>query len=513
MKTAGVDAARAFARVLFVAIGVVLCTACTARGPLAQPVVIGASVSEGTGSVMASGEHAGAEVSLAAAIDASLRPAPRRTLSLADAGMVLDPVGSLQRQVEAARRADATTVIAVDALFWCAYAPAGDAAARSARFEAALAALEPLTVSARGDSELVPVVLGDIPDMDDAVRNAIGARTPFRSDERGALNDRLEHWAATRENVVVLPLAALASAGGTSAVEGSTAPVFARDRLHLTAAGQLVLARLALSALAERGLIRADAVSFNLHENQARLRPPRSFAREESSLPRNRHSAEAQMQRQRAWLATVRASALDAADPDVERAADAIVRRFTPVDADLRSIADPLECRRIVDGRPELREPLSRHLRAMRLAAERTRATNEELVSVLDLALVIGDVNQGQWAAERLAPRVLRDLRSRGSPDIPTALGYALRAYDWHVELHGEVVVALFSDARLAAEAIVARRMSERKKLELAAAAGHRIMLVTRTPAEELQRFSAALRSAGRSAAAEGVALTRHPDV
>jgi len=55
--------------------------------------------------------------------------------------------------------------------------------------------------------------------------------------------------------------------------------------------------------------------------------------------------------------------------------------------------------------------------------------------------------------------------------------------------------------------------MSERKKLELAAAAGHRIMLVTRTPAEELQRFSAALRSAGRSAAAEGVALTRHPDV
>ena len=57
-----------------------------------------------------------------------------------------------------------------------------------------------------------------------------------------------------------------------------------------------------------------------------------------------------------------------------------------------------------------------------------------------------------------------------------------------------------------------ARRRLEQKKLALAASAGHRITVATRTPAEELDRFAHALHAVGRSADADAVrALARAP--
>jgi len=234
-----------------------------AASPLARPVVIGASVSDGVGATTPAAQANDPTltvVDLATALDAWFVPPRASVESYADGSTFLDPVESIQAQVAEAKRKTATLVIAVDALFWTLYAKAASEGERELRFHAVLDSLGTLTV---------PLVVGDVPDMQSSAGSMLHPDQRPSTECLARTNDELRAWAAARTNVTLLPLSALvahAERGEPVTVRGRTfvgdeaRGLIGRDGLHASAEGVMALAGTSLDALIAARVIAPNSV-------------------------------------------------------------------------------------------------------------------------------------------------------------------------------------------------------------------------------------------------------------
>jgi hypothetical protein len=215
---------------------------------LRRIVVLGASLSHGYGLE----KDAGAKLALADVVDASLRADHDPVRSKTSLLFFTDPLPTGKAQVAAAAAENPTLVVGIDYLFWFGYGFFPSEKDRLAMLEKGLAELEAFEC---------PVLVGDFPDVSDAVGIPKDAQHPGRAgllaaeqvpgaDARKKLNDRLRAWAAGRKNVVVLPLADLvAHLHGTEDLEihGNHWPKSALDglvqgdHLHPTLEGTIAL--------------------------------------------------------------------------------------------------------------------------------------------------------------------------------------------------------------------------------------------------------------------------------
>lgn len=212
---------------------------------LDRVAVLGASVSAGF-----------AAPPVATSLRAGLAP----DAAVLDASSVMffqDPFGNGRAAVDAVIAHRPTLVLALDFLFWFAYASA-TADERRARFDAGLALLADLPGT---------LVVGDLPDMRGANPRILGPAAVPPPDQLRALNDRLRQWASARPHTLVLPMATWTEPLLTGA-DIELAPgerVAARDLmffdgLHANGLGTWHLLRLVDAAL-ERDLgIPADAL-------------------------------------------------------------------------------------------------------------------------------------------------------------------------------------------------------------------------------------------------------------
>lgn len=149
--------------------------------PFTRVAVIGASVSSGMGGGP-----------IAQVIDARIA-GEHEVFDVADLWTFQAPVRKLDEQIARVVSFRPTAVIAIDALFWCAYGQGG----RGARLRRCL------DLVSRIDA---PLFLGDLPDM----RNAAGWMLPPpavpSTEELAALNQVITSWARGRDNVRIVPL-------------------------------------------------------------------------------------------------------------------------------------------------------------------------------------------------------------------------------------------------------------------------------------------------------------------
>lgn len=160
-----------------------------------------------------------------------------------------DAIGTGKRQVAAARAFHPTLTVALDFLFWYAYA-AAPAAERMRRLDVGLAALQTLPGH---------VVVGDLADMSGADPNMLPPAKVPPADQLAALNRRIHAWAKTRPRLHVIPFSIWAAplrGRGTIAVAPNKPPVPARsllapDRLHPNADGMRYIVRRLVENLRE----------------------------------------------------------------------------------------------------------------------------------------------------------------------------------------------------------------------------------------------------------------------
>ena len=240
-RAAGIDAATLFARVH----------------------VIGASASAGFG-VRAPGKREPGARTMALTLDRigeCARLSAGEVTGDATSFFFTDPCGIGKDQVGAALGRDPrpTLVVADDFLFWFTYGaldaerkPVSDESQRLALLDRGLAELD--RVVAAG----IPLVVGDVPDMFEAVGRMLTAAQTPKPATLSTANARIRQWAAGKPRVAVMPLAQLAAdlrsgkpfvAGRRSWSEESDGPLLQKDRLHPTFAGTVaMLARTEQSA-------------------------------------------------------------------------------------------------------------------------------------------------------------------------------------------------------------------------------------------------------------------------
>ncbi|HMN95091.1 MAG TPA: hypothetical protein PKC43_13890 [Phycisphaerales bacterium] len=217
---------------------------------LARISLIGASVTAGFGaSIDVEGDVEGdggsrrLPVNLGHVLAQSLASAAPPDLVAGTMFFFMDPRGNGTRFARTALSRQPSLLIALDFLFWFGYGvmPENDEAQRMALLEEGLALLDPFTC---------PIVVGDFPDMSEAVGRMLSASQMPRAETLEALNARLRAWAAERENVILFPLARLVQSlrSGEAIRIGENewparAPMLQPDRLHPTAEGMIALAQ------------------------------------------------------------------------------------------------------------------------------------------------------------------------------------------------------------------------------------------------------------------------------
>lgn len=243
--------------------------------PLLERVaVVGASVSDGFGLK----KELGVDVDLASFLAAAL-PAESELLAAGSSHVFLDPLPRSDALLERALEFEPTLVVAVDFLFWFGYGFFGREESRLALFERGLERLERFECD---------VLVGTIPDMSGALEGTsiFGPMLrPAQIPEPAtlvALNTRLAEWAAERERVHVVPLAAFTH----SLLEGDIveirdnrwegtngAPMLQRDLLHPTLRGMGAVTLLILDSLARsRPELQLEVIVWNEGRLEERLR-------------------------------------------------------------------------------------------------------------------------------------------------------------------------------------------------------------------------------------------------
>ncbi len=153
--------------------------------PLERIAIVGASISAGFG-----GTPFG---------DAFTAAAPRsQVTSAADLMLFRDPIGNTKKQLAIARDAKATTIVAIDLLFWDVYG-SSDRAWHDAALASALAELE----AARAGGAWI--ILGDVPLITTASELLLPKAAIPSEELLGAANNEIRAFAA-KERVLLVPL-------------------------------------------------------------------------------------------------------------------------------------------------------------------------------------------------------------------------------------------------------------------------------------------------------------------
>jgi hypothetical protein len=157
--------------------------------------------------------------------------------------------------LQGAKDNDATLVVAVDFLFWFAYADlryVPDSDRERMRLDGLRVGLEQL------ETIDVPVLVGNIPNMAPAAGLMLRESQIPSPEVLDRLNETIEAWAAARREVTVLPLASLIESiyarrpltiGGIELNAEETSRLLMRDRLHPTPNGLIALGQLVTDAL------------------------------------------------------------------------------------------------------------------------------------------------------------------------------------------------------------------------------------------------------------------------
>lgn len=227
--------------------------------------VVGASVSDGFGVVVveevAEGDTAASKsaksvpagVNLSDVLRASVPTSPAPIVHHYASGFFFSNPGSVGKsEIDRALGTKPTLVLAVDFLFWYVYGTVTvdgevmqDEAARVVNLEAGLAQLD--RVLATG----VPVIIGDLPDMRDAIGRMLSKNQVPAPETLNAVNARITAWVATRPAVKLMQLRTLLAAlkaGGALTVAGRAwdptklGALLQNDQLHPTFAGTVIIA-------------------------------------------------------------------------------------------------------------------------------------------------------------------------------------------------------------------------------------------------------------------------------
>lgn len=156
--------------------------------------VIGASASAG----FHIGHTLGVDVPLAAVIDRMVAVPHERVVDLSDDMLFLRRSEGGKQQVEQALAHDPTLVVAVDFLFWFSYGGTMSSDIRAEWLEEGFDLL---------DRFECPVLTSEIPYMPEAVETGmISAFQLPQQDVLDGLNARVREWAASKPNVVLVPM-------------------------------------------------------------------------------------------------------------------------------------------------------------------------------------------------------------------------------------------------------------------------------------------------------------------
>jgi hypothetical protein len=184
----------------------------------------------------------------------------------------LDPEGIAGKAVTRALAEDPTLVIGADFLFWFFYGaggPGNTLAFRRERLEAGIALLDQFDC---------PVLVGDLPNMAGAAGGMIPIASMPPADSFDDANSRIRAWAASKANVIVVPLAEFNEIVGKGeplrvgdftwdpAVMGG---LLQADQLHPNLAGCAVLATQIMHSLAQARGASLDGIMMTNPEDLA----------------------------------------------------------------------------------------------------------------------------------------------------------------------------------------------------------------------------------------------------
>jgi len=239
--------------------------------PLQRVCVLGASVTHGLDF----------NTGLAEVLEATIVRDHDPVCSNANLLFFSDPLGKAREQLAFAKEKRATLIVGVDFLFWFAY---GSRNARDERIEDDSERLAKLDQGLALLADVkVPLVLGDFPDMSDAIGGQLHRLQVPQPATLKQLNERLRAWAAERENVVLIPLAAsidliradqAVTLGRQAWPAGSADLLLSDDRLHPTLEGMVAITNAVADALVAADLCAEDDVLLELEPVFERLGEP-----------------------------------------------------------------------------------------------------------------------------------------------------------------------------------------------------------------------------------------------
>jgi len=260
------------------------------KSPWTRIVMVGASATAGFTAPEAFGGTDTPYLRMSRYLDAALLAPHEPIQNLAHALFFMQPEAGGRQQISDAVEAKPTLVIGVDFLFWFCYGEMRSDAERLRRFEKGLKLLEEISC---------PLVLGDIPDASAGVETGVlsASQVPSAS-VLAAANKRLKEWAASRPQVVIVPLATFMRAAladepialrGYVFTRGKTRALLQDDKLHPTREGAAVLALAALDAFqSARPDLSTNGVRWNPQDvfrlgSRAQAVTPRNASKQEAS--------------------------------------------------------------------------------------------------------------------------------------------------------------------------------------------------------------------------------------
>ena len=230
--------------------------------PTRRITIIGASVSDGFGVRLRTTQPDGTRPVIGVDVATLLRAAasePQTVTTHATSRFFLSPDAVAKTSVEQAVADHPSLVLAIDWLFWSSYGrsradgkPIRQCDDRCERLDRALTLLQPLVDTG------VPVVLGDLPDMHEAIEGGMLTESMVPDEAcLKRLNERIHAWAATRPNVALLDLADVVRrtlsgqpirACNRDWCQADLGPLLQKDQLHPTLNGSLAVLASALQA-------------------------------------------------------------------------------------------------------------------------------------------------------------------------------------------------------------------------------------------------------------------------
>lgn len=254
--------------------------------PLERIAVIGASATSGWGILLRYMDEenmlSSKTISMKEIVEEVVTVDDIEIMGKGDGMFFMSPQRAGAQQVDAARAFNPTLVFALDFLFWYGYGnrdvdgrfiPSGKAG-EQARLELLEKGLEML------DTFECPVILGDFPDMSDAVGYMLAANQVPSKGTLELLNTRVKEWAASRPDMHVLGMSRLVKdmrsdepfvVGRQQWPSGSRSRFMQNDNLHPRLDGLIVLVQESGDLLAEQ-LEDVDLADFDFNLIEVRNR-------------------------------------------------------------------------------------------------------------------------------------------------------------------------------------------------------------------------------------------------